>query len=104
MGKSIRQSKPKKPPPGLPFYRHATVNMRAAVLLACNGALGNTDLALLPVKASTCRTGPRGFDPDARGLLRTISGVFHHTLFGASGYSKKPDLIDQRVMAMEDRR
>jgi hypothetical protein len=25
--------------------------MAAAVLLACNGGLGNTDLALLPVKA-----------------------------------------------------
>jgi len=39
------------------ILEHATINMRAAVLLACNGALGNTDLALLPIAAIDWQTG-----------------------------------------------
>ena len=33
------------------LLEHATVNMRAMVLLGINAAMGNTDLALLPIKA-----------------------------------------------------
>jgi len=36
--------------------------------------------------------------------LDKFAGVFHQTLVGASDYSHQGDLIDQLVMAMEDRR
>lgn len=36
---------------------HASPNMRAMVLLALNGGLGNTDLALLPIKAIDLKAG-----------------------------------------------
>jgi hypothetical protein len=42
--------------------------------------------------------------PGARKYLEKFGAVFHQTLVGASDYSKKGELIDQLVMAMEDRR
>jgi len=36
--------------------------------------------------------------------LDKFAGVFHQSLVGASDYSRKGDLVDQLVMAMEDRR
>ena len=42
--------------------------------------------------------------PGALKYLDKFAGVFHQTLVGASDYSKKGELIDQLVMAMEERR
>lgn len=40
--------------------------------------------------------------PQALKYLEKFAGVFHHSLAGASDYSRKGELIDQLVMAMED--
>jgi proteasome accessory factor B len=42
--------------------------------------------------------------PAARKYLEKFAGVFHQSPVGASDYSRKGELIDQLVMAMEDRR
>lgn len=42
--------------------------------------------------------------PEALKYLDRFAAMFHHTLVGASDYSKKTELIDQLVMAAEDRR
>lgn len=42
--------------------------------------------------------------PQALKYLERFAGVFHHSLVGASDYSRKGELIDRLVMAMEDRR
>jgi len=42
--------------------------------------------------------------PGALKYLERFGAVFHQTLVGASDYSKKGELIDQLVMAMEERR
>jgi proteasome accessory factor B len=42
--------------------------------------------------------------PEALKYLQKFAGVFHQSLVGASDYSRKGELIDRLVMAMEDRR
>jgi len=42
--------------------------------------------------------------PGALKYLEKFGAVFHQTLVGASDYSKKGELIDRLVMAMEERR
>ena len=50
----------------------ATVNLKAMLLLACNAALGNTEIALLPIKAVNLKTGWLTYPREKTGVPRRV--------------------------------
>ncbi len=54
------------------LLEHATVNGRAMIILALNGALGNTDLAHLPIKALDLKRGWLVYPRPKTGINRRI--------------------------------
>jgi integrase len=56
----------------LKLLEHATVNLRVMVLLGLNAALGNTDLALLPIKAVDLGGGWLDYPRSKTGIGRRI--------------------------------